>query len=273
MPRTAYLAVPLTSYRETIRRMYRTLMYIRHTHVLFSVIPSPLQPVSYSPYSPPLLPFVGAASAILVPPTPHAQVLHPSVGERGDPTYTYARVHTYTGMHAPSRGKVLQVTAEGRDDKGREEEVEEETRSMEKGWPGLFRNPTCSERKTVKEEVSFRRTLGLGKRLNFYRPLTPSPLLFSTCFAFLSPPPPSPIEPRRVHSLQASSHGVTFLIGTPVPIFRRLHSAFFFARCNLYRESLQQELFRRDAILEEDITWLPFNKTFYKHLAIFSRRC
>lgn len=28
-------------------------------------------------------------------------------------------------MHAPSRGKVLQVTAEGRDDKGREEEVAE----------------------------------------------------------------------------------------------------------------------------------------------------
>lgn len=55
---------------------------------------------------------------------------------------------------------------------------------MGKRWPSLFRNPTSSERKTVKEEVSFRRALGLGKRLNFYRPLTP---LYPTCFALLSP--------------------------------------------------------------------------------------
>lgn len=86
----------------------------------------------------------------------------------------------------------------------------------------IFRNLACSEEKTVKEEVSFRGTSGLGKRLNFYQP--PFPI----CFASSCTPSPSPSpRPRRVHSLHALNHGVTFLVGTSVPIFRRLFEGKF----------------------------------------------
>lgn len=127
-------------------------------------------------------------------------------------TYTYARVHTqaYTRRRAERCSKSQQgkMKARRRRDCGGRA-------GTRKGWSSLFRNPACSERKTVKEEVSFRGTSGLGKRLNFYQPP----------FRHVSPPRalPRPLAaPRRVHSLHASNH-VTFLVGkTSVPIFRRL---------------------------------------------------
>lgn len=130
----------------------------------------------------------------------------------------------HTRRRAP---KVLKIAAEG-DKRGKRERGcgGDDTGEW---WLSLFRNLTCSERKTVKEEVSFRGTLGLGKRLNFYRPP----------FRHVSPPRthPAPLVPWRVHSLHASSHDVTFLVGASVPIFRRLLASFL-PRHNLYRESL-----------------------------------
>lgn len=127
--------------------------------------------------------------------------------------YVHICACAHTSIHAPSRGKVLEVTAG--ESKGEETEGGLRRRvGTTKGWSSLFRNLTCSERKTVKEEVSFRGTSGLGKRLNFYQPpfrhVSPSRAL------------PHPAVPRRVHSLHALNHSVTFLVGTSVPIFRRL---------------------------------------------------
>lgn len=250
MPRTVYFAIPLISYRERQAYVSHTPVYPSHTCAAFSVIPPPPQPLSYSPYSPPLLPFVGAASAILVPPTPHAQVFHPSGGSH---VCACAHVHKHTRAvarkGAPSHGR------ERRDDKGGEEEVAEETVWGRGGraYSGILR---AARGRRWKKRCRFEERWGWGSDLIS---IALSPL--STRHVSLYS---RPIVPRRVHSLQASSHGVTFLVGTPVPIFRRLHSAFF-ARYNLYRESLQREalqLFRRDAILREDNVRFPLTKSF-----------
>lgn len=122
MPRTTYLAIPLTSYRER-------QAYVSHTHVY----PSHTCAVQCNSLPPnqsliPLIrPHFCSSWVRLRPFWYHLPLTRRSSTLLGGPTYTYARVHTYTSMHAPSRGKVLQVTAEGRDDKGREEEVAEET--------------------------------------------------------------------------------------------------------------------------------------------------
>lgn len=126
-------------------------------------------------------------------------------------TYTYARVHTQT--YTRRRAERCSKSQKGKVKPRRRRDCGGRV-GTRKGWSSLFRNPACSERKTVKEEVSFRGTSRLGKQLNFYQP---------PC-RHVSPPRalPRPAVPRRVHSLHASNHGVTFLVGTSVPIFRRL---------------------------------------------------
>lgn len=206
--------------------MYRTLMYIRHTHVLFSVIPLSLS--SNHSLIPLNRPHFCPSWVRLRPFWYHLPLTRRSSTLLGGPTYMYARVHTYTSIHAPSRGKVLQVTTEGRDDKGGEEEAAEETVWGRGGqaYSGILR---AARGRRWKKRCRFEERWGWGKRLNFYRPLAPLPWHVS--------PSSRPIVPRRVHSLQASSHGVTFLVGTPVPIFRRLHSAFLLDIIFIAKES------------------------------------
>jgi len=115
---------------------------------------------------------------------------------------------------------------------------------MRKGWSSLFRNPACSERKMVKEEVSFRGTSGLGKRLNFYQPP----------FRHASPPraSPRPAESSLVTRLEPRCNFSRWNVGAD---FSKTPRRQVFARYNPYRESLRQEtfqLFRRDTIRRED---------------------
>lgn len=116
-----------------------------------------------------------------------------------------------------------------------------------KGWSSLFRNPACSERKTVKEEVSFRGTSGLGKRLNFYQPP------FPTCFASsCTPSPRRAAESSLVTRLEPRCNFSRWNVGAD---FSKTPRRQVFARYNPYRESLRQEtfeLFRRDTIRRED---------------------
>lgn len=195
------------SYREFqtyVSHATATLMCIRHTHASPCII---LPPVLSFPSFAPTFILRGCGFG-------HFGTTYPS--RAGPPpfwwgsTYTYARVHTqaYTRRRAERCSKSRQGKVKVRRVCGGG--LAETT----KGWSSLFRNLTCSERKTVKEEVSFRGTSGLGKRLNFYQPP----------FRHVSLPRalPHPAVPRRVHSLHVLNHGVTFLVGTSVPIFRRL---------------------------------------------------
>lgn len=157
-----------------------------------SVVCNP--PLGLIPLNRPHSPIVGAASAILVPPTPHAQVLHPS---RGFYTRKIAHVCTRTrmsrasqhertrvGARALARGKVLEVASR----------LEGRYRGDGRWWFVVGRRGTTGvkrrrayfriqrtmrrreEEEAVEEEeeekeVSFRGTSRVGNRLNFCHPL------------------------------------------------------------------------------------------------------
>ena len=164
-----------------------------------SVVCNP--PLGLIPLNRPHSPIVGAASAILVPPTPHAQVHHPSRG------IIHVRSYTYTherGCHelASTRARLCQWThacrcARSRAWKGagsRVEPLEGRYRGDGRWWFVVGRRGTTGvkrrrayfriqrttrrreEEEAVEEEeeekeVSFRGTSRVGNRLNFCHPL------------------------------------------------------------------------------------------------------
>lgn len=252
MPRTVYPAIPLTSYRERQAYVSHTRICPSHTCAVQCNPPFP----SIHSLIPLIRPYFWPSWVRLRPFWYHLPLTRRSFTLLGDFTYTYARVHTYTSIHAPSRRKVLQVMAKGRDDKEGEEKVAEETIWGRGGraYSGILR---AARGRRWKKRCRFEERWGWGSDLIS---IVPSPLFSLDMFRL-------PFSPHRaarsslVTSFEPRCNFPRWNAGTD---FSKTPQRFF-VRYNLYRESLQQEaleLFRRDAILREDNIRPPLTKPF-----------
>lgn len=197
---------------------------------------------------------VGAASAILVPPTPHAQVLHPS---RGFDTRTMAHVYTRTRMSRTRQHEdsIVSVNArvcarsrvercsksrwklEGRSRRwkvavrigGRETggEGKDELISESNARGGEEEEEVVEEEEEEKE-VSFRGTSRVGNRLNFCHPLRH--------ISLLSHLPPSPLSSTPLHPLVSPRRRLPYPRARSLHVPRPVRGNFFLV-----------ELFERDS--------------------------